>query len=54
MRQPSIGRPGRVDGTRELVIHRYPYILVYRVTSDTVDVLSVYHDARAWPESFEG
>ena len=28
---PEIGRPGRVEGTRELVIQRTPYIAAYRI-----------------------
>lgn len=44
------GRPGRVDGTRELVIGRTPYILPYRIIGDTVRILRVIHAARLWPE----
>lgn len=46
-----IGRVGRVAGTRELVISRTPYIVVYRVR-DFVGVLAVMHGARDWPKSF--
>jgi len=45
---PSIGRPGRVAGTRELVAHQN-YILVYDVAGDLVRVLRVLHAARQWP-----
>ncbi len=45
---PNMGRPGRVAGTRELVVHAN-YILVYDVTADTVRVLRVLHAARIWP-----
>ena len=48
IRHPDIGRPGRVTGTRELVIHRN-YILVYDVAGDLVRVLRVLHAARQWP-----
>jgi addiction module RelE/StbE family toxin len=47
---PESGRPGRVDGTRELVIQRTPYIAAYRVTGNTVCILRVLHGARQWPE----
>ena len=47
---PHIGRPGRVNGTRELVIKHAPYIVPYRIKSDTIQVLRVYHGARRWPD----
>jgi toxin ParE1/3/4 len=47
---PEIGRPGRVEGTRELVIHRTPYIAAYRIAGDTVRILRVLHGAQQWPE----
>jgi toxin ParE1/3/4 len=48
---PHVGRPGRVPGTRELVIPRTPYIVPYRVQGDAVQILRVYHGARRWPDS---
>lgn len=47
---PHRGRPGRWPGTRELVIPRTPYIVPYRVTSDLIEILRVFHSARRWPE----
>jgi toxin ParE1/3/4 len=50
--QPRLGRPGRVGGTRELVIPRLPYVAIYRVVAAAhtaageVDVLRVPHGAR--------
>jgi toxin ParE1/3/4 len=49
---PEMGRPGRVPGTRELVIPRTPFIVPYRLQSDTIQVLRVFHGARRWPERF--
>lgn len=49
---PNIGRPGRVPGTRELVISRTPYIVPYRIHDESVIVLRVYHGKRNWPEAF--
>ncbi|MGH8280406.1 MAG: type II toxin-antitoxin system RelE/ParE family toxin [Gammaproteobacteria bacterium] len=46
---PGLGRPGRVPGTRELVVNDTPYIVPYRVRNNEVDVLRVYHHARSWP-----
>lgn len=45
---PSMGRPSRVAGTRELVIHPN-YIIPYRVRGDVVEILRVQHVARRWP-----
>jgi toxin ParE1/3/4 len=50
---PEIGRPGRIAGTRELVISDTPFIVPYRIRDDRIEVLSVFHGARRWPESFD-
>ena len=47
---PHLGRPGRVFGTRELVITRYPYIVPYRIRENSVEILRVFHTSRAWPD----
>jgi len=49
---PAIGRPGRVAGTRELVVSGTPYIVPYRVRAGSVEILRIFHAARKWPESF--
>ena len=49
---PAAGRPGRVPGTRELVIDATVYIVPYRVRDETVEILRVFHAARKWPEKF--
>lgn len=46
---PNLGRAGRIAGTRELVITRFPYILPYRVREEAVEILRVFHTARKWP-----
>ena len=46
---PEIGRPGRISGTRELIIQRTPYIAAYQIEGDTVRVLRVLHGAQQWP-----
>jgi toxin ParE1/3/4 len=46
---PALGRPGRVRGTRELVITGTPYIAAYRFAGDVVTVLRLLHGARRWP-----
>jgi addiction module RelE/StbE family toxin len=49
---PNLGRAGRVDGTRELIVVDLPYIVVYRVAEDTVRILAVIHTSRQWPRRF--
>ena len=46
---PTRGRIGRIAGTCELVFVPLPYIAVYRVTEDIVEILRVYHGAQDWP-----
>jgi toxin ParE1/3/4 len=48
---PEMGRPGRVPGTRELVILRTPFIVPYRLVGNTIQVLRIFHGARRWPEA---
>ena len=47
---PEIGRPGRIEGMRELVIPGTPYIAAYRIADDTVRILRVLHGAQQWPD----
>jgi addiction module RelE/StbE family toxin len=49
---PELGRPGRIDGTRELVIVHTPYIAAYRIVDDTVRILRILHGAQLWPTEF--
>jgi len=49
---PSLGRPGRIPGTRELVVSGTPYIVPYRVRGDVVQIIRVFHAARKWPSRF--
>jgi len=48
---PSMGRSGRVSGTRELVIPKTPFVVSYRVQAGMTQILRVYHSARRWPET---
>ena len=47
---PEMGRPGRIEGTRELVISGTPYIAAYRIAGETVRILRVLHGAQQWPD----
>jgi addiction module RelE/StbE family toxin len=49
---PSIGRPGRVPHTRELVVSDTPFVVVYRVRGEIVEIIAVLHGARRWPKDF--
>jgi len=40
---PNLGDPGRVAGTRELVVPGTPYVLPYRLKSDRLDIIAVFH-----------
>lgn len=46
---PAIGRTGRIKGTRELVLADIPYLVPYRVTTATIDILTVMHASQRWP-----
>ena len=45
---PELGRVGRVEGTRELVLTGTQYILPYRVKDKQIQILAVFHTARKW------
>ena len=47
--QPGLGRPGRVPGTRELVVPKTRYIVPYRVHGEVVEILRVFHASRRLP-----
>jgi addiction module RelE/StbE family toxin len=45
---PMLGRPGRVIGTRELVVHAN-YVMIYEIVDETIRILRVMHTAQQWP-----
>ncbi|MBY5893601.1 type II toxin-antitoxin system mRNA interferase toxin, RelE/StbE family [Rhizobium leguminosarum bv. viciae] len=49
--QPEIDRPGRIDGTRELIISRTSFIVIYRVGQKIkqVEILRLVRGAQKWP-----
>jgi len=46
---PEMGRTGRRHGTRELVLAGLPYLAVYRIHGNTVQILRILHAAQRWP-----
>ncbi len=45
---PKLGRPGKISGTRELILHG-SYRLVYEIENETAWMLALVHTARQWP-----
>ena len=46
---PYRGRPGKKEGTRELVLLPLPYIVVYQIAGDAIHILRILHGAQKWP-----
>jgi toxin ParE1/3/4 len=46
---PHRGKPGRKDGTRELVLSPLPYVIVYEIVTESIRLLRVLHGAQRWP-----
>jgi len=49
---PYSGRIGRAEGTREAVVPKSPYIVVYQISAHAIEIIGIWHAARPWPESF--
>lgn len=47
---PAMGRPGRIANTRELVFADIPYIVPYRVAGHEIQILTIMHAMRKWPD----
>ena len=43
------GRPGSEEGTREILFPPLPYVAVYRVKEQTIQVVRIYHGAQKRP-----
>lgn len=48
--QPGLGRPGRVPGTRELIVAKTRYLVPYRVRGESIEILRVFHTSRRLPD----
>ena len=49
---PGMGRPGRIVGTRELIVNKTRYLVPYRVRGNSVEILRIVHTARKLPKSW--
>jgi toxin ParE1/3/4 len=47
--RPHLGRPGRKRNTRELVIADLPFLIIYRLRGQAVEILRILHGAQKWP-----
>jgi toxin ParE1/3/4 len=47
--QPGMGRMGRLQGTRELVISKSPFIVIFRVVEQKIEILRLLHSSQQWP-----
>jgi plasmid stabilization system protein ParE len=48
-RLPNRGRPGLVEGARELLLPNLPYFFVFWVQQEQVEILRLMHFSRKWP-----
>ncbi len=46
---PQRGRVGRVRGTRELPLSPLPFVIVYRLHEDSLEISNILHGAQRWP-----
>ena len=47
---PNLGRPGRVAGTRELVVPGTPCVIPYSLRGGRLEVIAVFHGRQRWPK----
>lgn len=46
---PHRGRPGRKPDTRELAISGTPFLVIYRVRKEVIEIARILHGAQKWP-----
>lgn len=45
---PQIGRLGHVEGTREWVVTQTPYLIVYRIGEQRIEIIRLWHSKQNW------
>lgn len=45
---PESGKKGRVENTRELVVSGTPFIIVYRIKNEALEILTILHHSKKW------
>lgn len=50
VQHPDMGRAGRKHGTRELIISRTPFVVVYRIKGQRIELLRLLHGSQQWPK----
>lgn len=53
-KHPQMGKKGRCKGTRELVLAKTPYIVVYVIKGSEIQIVAVIHGSMRWPETLPG
>lgn len=48
---PEMGRTGRTAKSRELVISRTPFVVIYRIHHDSIEIFRLLHGAQKWPRN---
>jgi len=46
---PNRGRVGRKSGTREMVIPNFPFLVIYSVREEGIEIARILHGAQKWP-----
>lgn len=49
---PTMGREGRLPGTREWVMRNHPYLIPYRIRQDRLQILRIFHTSRQPPSNW--
>ncbi|MDR2008608.1 MAG: type II toxin-antitoxin system RelE/ParE family toxin [Alphaproteobacteria bacterium] len=46
---PFIGRNGKLENTREFLLKKLPYFIVYEINDDKLNILNIIHYSRNYP-----